>query len=90
MGGESSTIRRRKIKEVKSDQRWAWLQIGNLKRETESPIVVAQNESIRPNLVKTKIDKSQTDSLCRVSRKVDEIINNIVIVSTELAQKEWR
>ena len=52
--------------------------------------MVAQNESIRPNLVKTKIDKSQTDSLCRVSRKVDEIINNIVIVSTKLAQKEWR
>ena len=66
MGGESFTIWRRKIKEVKSDQRWAWLQIGNLKKETESLIVVAQNESIRANLVKTKTDKNQTDSLCRV------------------------
>ena len=32
--------------------------------ETESFIVAAQNQSIRTNLVKAKIDKSQGDSLC--------------------------
>ena len=37
--------------------------------ETESLIVAAQNQSIRTNLVKAKIDKSQGDSLCRVCRK---------------------
>ena len=49
-----------------------------MKRETESLIVAAQNQSIRANLVKTRIDKSQRDSLCRVCRKVDESIDHIV------------
>ena len=57
--------------EVGSDQCWAWLQNGDLKRETESLIVAAQNQSKRTNLVKANIDKSQGDSLCRVCRKVD-------------------
>ena len=47
---------------------WAWLQNEDLKRETESLIVAAQNQSIRTNLVKAKIDKSQGDSVCRVCR----------------------
>ena len=56
----------RQTKEVGSDQCWAWLQNADLKRETESLIVVALNQGIRTNLVKTKIDKSQGDSLCRM------------------------
>ena len=59
----------RQTKEVRSDQCWAWLQNRDLKRETESLIVAAQNQSIRTNLVKGKIDKSQGDSLCRACRK---------------------
>ena len=50
-------------KEVRSDHCWAWLQNGDLKRETESLIVVAQNQTIRKNLVKPKIDQSQEGSL---------------------------
>ena len=53
----------RQTKEVRSDQCWAWLPNGDLKRETESLIVTAQNQSMRANLVKAKIDKSQGDSL---------------------------
>ena len=68
----------RQTKEVRSDQCWAWLQNGDLKRETESLIVAAQNQSIRTNLVKARIDKSQGDSSCRVCRKVDESIDHIV------------
>ena len=49
----------RQTKEVRSDQCWAWLQNGDLKRETESLIVAAQNQSIRTNLVQAKIDKSR-------------------------------
>ena len=49
-----------------------------LKRGAESPIVAAQNQSIRTNLVDAKIDKSQGDSLCRMCRKEDESIDHIV------------
>ena len=60
----------RQTKEVRSDQCWAWLHNGDLKRETESLIVAAQNQSIRTDLVKAMTDKSQGDSLCKVCRKV--------------------
>ena len=80
----------RQTKEVRSDQCWAWLQNGDLKRETESLIVAAQNQSIRTNLVKAKIDKSQGDSLCRICRKVDESIDQIVSGCSKLAQKEYQ
>ena len=78
----------RQTKEVRSDQCWAWLQNRDLKRETESLIVAAQNQSIRTNLVKSRIDKSQGDSLCRMCRKVDESIDHIVSGCSKLALKE--
>ena len=80
----------RQTKEVRSDQCWALLQNGNLKKETESLIVAAQNHSIRTNLAKAKIDKSQGDSLCRMCRKVDESIDHIVSGCSKLAQKEYK
>ena len=80
----------RQTKEVRSDQPWAWLQNGDLKRETESLIVAAQNESKRRNLVKGKIDKSEGDYLCGVCRKVDESIDHIVSACKKLAEKEYK
>ena len=46
-----------------------------MKKGGESLIVKVQNQSI--NLVKAKIDKSQGDSLSRVTRKIDESIDYI-------------
>ena len=80
----------RQTKEVRSDQCLAWLQNRDLKRETESLIVAAQNQSIRTNLVKAKIDKSQGDSLCRVCRKVDESIDHIASSCCKLQQKWYK
>ena len=80
----------RQTKEVRSDQCWASLQDGDLKRETESLTVAVQNQGIRTNLVKARIDKSQGDSLCRVCRKVDESIDHIVSGCSKLAQKEYK
>ena len=77
-------------KEVRSGQCWAWLQNGDLKRETESLIVAAQNQSIRTNLVKAKIDKSQGECLCRMCRKVDESIDHIVSYCSKLTLKEYK
>ena len=61
-----------------------------MKRETKSLIVAAQNQSIRTNLVKAKIHKSQGDSLCRVCRKVDESIDHIISGCSKLVQKEYK
>ena len=58
-----------------------------MKRETES-LVAAQNQSIRTNLLKAKIDKSHRDSLWTVCRKVHESKDHIVSGCSQLAQKE--
>ena len=80
----------RQTKEVNSDECSAWLQNADLKRETESLIVAAQNQSIRTNLVKAGIDKSQGDSLCSVCRKADESIDHIVSGCSKLAQTKYK
>ena len=79
-----------RTKEVRSDRCCAWLQNGDLERKIESLIVSAQHQSIRTNLVKAKIGKSQGDSLCRACRKIDESIDHIVSGCSKLAQKEYK
>ena len=61
-----------------------------MKRETESLIVAARNQSIRTNLVKAKIDNSQKDTLCRLCKEADESINHGVSGCSKLAQKEYK
>ena len=60
------------------------------RKEVESLIVAAQNQSIRTNLVKARIDKSQGDFLCRVCKKVDESMDHIVSDCCKLAKKEYK
>ena len=62
----------------------------DLQRETESLIVAAQNWSIRANLVKAKIDKSQKDTLYRLCKKADESIDHVVSGCSKVAQKEFK
>ena len=76
-------------KEIRRNQCCTWFQNEHLKRETKSLIVAAQNQSIRTNLVKEKIDKDQGDSICRLSRKVDENTDHIVSDCSKSAQKEY-
>ena len=57
-----------------------------MKRETETLIVAAQNQSIRRNLVKAK----KARKTCRLCKKVDESINHVVSGCSKLAQKEYK
>ena len=52
--------------------------------------MAAQNQSIRTNLVKEKIDKDQGDSISRLCRKVDENTDHIVSGCSKPAQKEYK
>ena len=61
-----------------------------LKRETESMIVAAQNQSIRTHLVKAKIDKSLKDMLLRLCKKADESIDHVVSGGSKLTHKEYK
>ena len=57
----------------------------NLKRETESFPIVAQNNTIRTNHIKARIDKTQQNSKCG---DIEKTINHIISECSKLAQKE--
>ena len=78
------------IKEVRSEQSCVWFQNGDLKRETEILIAAAQNQSIRTNLVKAKIDRSQKCTLCRLCKESVESIDHVVSGCSKLARKEYK
>ena len=80
----------RQDKHQRSEETWAWLKEGKLKREreTEALIVATQNQAIRTNYVKATIDKSQADPNCRICKQGNEIISHIV--NYKLAQKEYK
>ena len=69
---------------------WTWLRRGNFKRETESLLIVAQNNAIRTNYVKMKIDKMQLNCKCSLSGNRDEIINHIISECSKRVQKEYK
>ena len=56
-------------------------------RETESLLIAAQKKRIRTNYVKTKIDKMQQNSKCRLCDDIDETINHIISECSKLTQK---
>ena len=59
-------------------------------RETESLITAAQDQCIRTNYIKARIDKTQENSLCRMCRQKEETVMHIICECTKLAQKEYK
>ena len=57
---------KRLINNISHDKAWTWLKKRNFKRETESLLIAAQNNVIRTNHIKTRIDKTQWNSECRL------------------------
>ena len=57
---------KRLINNISHDKTWTWLRKGNFKRETESIQIAAQNNAVRTNHVKARIDKTQQNSKCRL------------------------
>ena len=80
----------RQTEEICSERTWNWLKQGILKKETEGLILAAQDQALRTNVIKAKIDKSQEISLCRLCGKWDETVSHIVSECEKLAQKEYK
>ena len=66
------------IEDVAGEEKWLWLRDGSVKRETESLIMATQEQAIRANAIKAKIDKTQAESKCRLCGKVDGTVNHSV------------
>ena len=54
---------------------------GNLKRETESLLIATQNNGIRTNHIKARIDKTQQNSRWKSCDDRDEMIYHIICKS---------
>ena len=76
--------------EVGNEDRWQCLRNGILNRETESLIFPAQEQAIRTNVIKEKINKSQEQTICRMYSRADETLNHIVRECSRLAQRECK
>ena len=59
-------------------------------RETESLLIAAQNNAIRSNHIKARIDETQQNSRYRLCGNRDETINHLKSECSELAQKEYK
>ena len=78
------------INNISHQKTWTWLRKGNYKRETESHLIAAQDNAIKTNHIKARIDKTQQNSKCRLCGDRDETTNHIISECSKLAQKEYK
>ena len=59
-------------------------------RETEYLLIAAQDNAVKTNHIKARINKTQQNSKCRLCGDRDETINHIISECSKLAQKEYK
>ena len=79
---------KRQTSKISHEKTWTWLRNRNLERETESLLIAAQNDAIRTNYVKLRIDQTQQNSRCRLFSDRDETLNHIISECGKLAESE--
>ena len=80
----------RQTEEFAGSESWQWLKRGSLKRETESLIIAAQDQALRTNHRKAKIEKQEVSSLCRMCQNKDETVTHLVSECSKMAQREYK
>ena len=76
---------KRQTSDISHEKNWVRLRKENLKRETEYLLIAAQNDAIRTNHIKARIDKMQQNSKCRLCGDRDETIDHIIRECSKLA-----
>ena len=59
----------RQTEENAAKETWQWAKRGSLKRETESLIIAAQDQTLRTNYRRGKIEKTTSVSMCKPSKR---------------------
>ena len=80
----------RSTEEMRDHKSWNWLKRGTLKKETEGTLMAAQDQALRTNAIKSRIDKQDISPMCRLCGEREETISHIVAECTKLAQKQYR
>ena len=62
----------------------------NNNNDNNNLLISAQNNDIRTNHIKARIDKTQQNNKCRLCGDRDETINHIISECSNLAKKEYK
>ena len=81
---------KRLINTISHEKTSTWLRKGNLKREAGSLLITAQDDAIRTNHIKARIDTTQQNSKCRLYGDRDETINHIISEWSKLTLREYK
>jgi hypothetical protein len=74
---------------ISEEDTFLGLSKGDLKAETESEIVAAQDQAIQTKYYATKVVNTETDSKCRLCQQFDETIDHIISACPMLAKEQY-
>jgi hypothetical protein len=74
---------------VDKEQSYWWQKFWDIKGETESTIVAAQDQAISTNYFKRKILKEETESRCWLCKEYEETIDHLTSGCPILAKNEY-
>ena len=74
---------------ISEEDTFLWLSKGDLKAETESEIVAAQDQALQTKYYTTKILSTETDSKWRLCQQFDETIDHIISACPILAKEQY-
>ena len=81
----------RQMTNVADNSSWNWLTEQDLKKETEGLLIAAQDQALRTNYIKYKIDKVPGSSpLCRLCRSHNETLDHILNGCPKLSQTDYK
>ena len=81
---------KRLTSDISHKKTWKGIRKWNPERESESLQKAAQNNAVKTNYIKTKLDKTQQNSKCILRSERDKTINHIISEGSKLAQKEYK
>jgi len=71
------------------EQSYSWLKSGDIKGETESTMVAAQDQTISINYFKNKILRQEIERKCRLCKQHEETIDHLTSGCPILAMNEY-
>jgi len=74
---------------ISEEDTFLWLSKGDVKTETESEIVAAQDQVLKTKYYATKILNTETDSKCRLCQQFDETVDHITSACPILAKEQY-
>jgi hypothetical protein len=73
---------------VDEEQSYLWMKRGDIKGETESTIVAAQDQAVGTNYFKRTILKEEIEIRCRLSKEYEETVDHLTSGRLILAKNE--